>query len=107
LPLPLLPRPFFFALVYSASGIKISFSDYVNGNIWTNHKGFHKHHLVGNHIRPSTAHGEPFTTLKPPYKNTFISPSSITATHVPRPALKRMIKQDYFGTTIPRYSSLS
>ncbi|KAK3754037.1 hypothetical protein QZH41_020311 [Actinostola sp. cb2023] len=81
--------------------------DHVMSNMWTNQKRFYKSHLIGNHIRPSTAPPQHHTTTSPqPYKTHFISPSSIPSTHVPRPLLKRMLKQDYFGTTIPRYTSL-
>ncbi|KAL9965692.1 hypothetical protein ACROYT_G029530 [Oculina patagonica] len=73
---------------------------------------FNKSHLVGAHISPATRqrsqsatslHREEYFNWNKP----FISPSSIPHIHVPRPILKRMLGFEYFGTTIPRYSSLS
>jgi len=73
---------------------------------------FNKSHLVGAHIPSATRQRsqsalvlhdeEDYSTKKP-----FISPSSIPHYHVPRPILKRMLRMEYFGTSIPRYSSLS
>ena len=72
---------------------------------------FNKSHLVGAHIPCATIqrsqsamslhHEEDFA------KKPFISPPSISHIHVPRPILKRMLGFEYFGTSIPRYSSLS
>lgn len=73
---------------------------------------FNKSHLVGAHI-PSTTRGRGHSAayFKPEedfsFNKHFISPSSIPNIHIPRPILKRMLRSEYFGTTIPRYSSLS
>lgn len=73
---------------------------------------FKKNHLVGAHI-PSATRGRSQSAayFKPEeaysLNKHFISPSSIPSIHVPRPILKRMLRSEYFGTTIPRYSSLS
>lgn len=73
---------------------------------------FNKSHLIGAHIPPASKQRSQsalalyqerdFSSHKP-----FISPSSIPHSHVPRPILKRMLRMEYFGTSIPRYSSLS
>lgn len=73
---------------------------------------FQKSHLVGAHILPATMHRSQSAMAlhqeaESKYNKPFISPSSIPHSHVPRPTLKRMIKMEYFGTTIPRYSSIS
>lgn len=73
---------------------------------------FNKSHLVGAHIPSATRErGHSAACFKPEedfsFNKHFISPSSIPNIHIPRPILKRMLRSEYFGTTIPRYSSLS
>lgn len=76
-------------------------------------KSFHKSHFIGGRLAPATQRP---MSAQPAYYNDrqrtkledrFISSPSIPDYHVPRPTLKRMIRMDYFGTSIPRHTSLS
>lgn len=83
------------------------------GVTWPEAKtGFNKSHLVGAHITSATRQrSQSATSLHHDkdfnWNKHFISPCSIPHSHVPRPILKRMLRFEYFGSTIPRYSSLS
>lgn len=73
---------------------------------------FNKSHLVGAHIPSATRQrSQSATSLHHDkdfnWNKHFISPCSIPHSHVPRPILKRMLRFEYFGSSIPRYSSLS
>lgn len=73
---------------------------------------FNKSHSVGAHIPCATSQrSQSAMAINPTednsWKKPFISPSSIPNIHVPRPILRRMLRMEYFGTTIPRHSSLS
>lgn len=73
---------------------------------------FNKSHSVGAHIPCATSQRSKSAMAINPredssWKKPFISPPSIPNVHVPRPILRRMLRMEYFGTTIPRHSSLS
>ena len=73
---------------------------------------FNKSHFVGAHIPSATRQrSQSATSLHHDkdfnWNKHFISPCSIPHSHVPRPILKRMLRFEYFGSSIPRYSSLS
>lgn len=82
-------------------------------DIWTETRvRFNKSHLVGANILPSTiSRSQSALALhqgtESSWRKPFISSPSVSPSHVPRPILKQMLRMEYFGTTIPRYSSIS
>lgn len=91
-------------------------------------RNFHKSHVIGGTLLPAAyrsglgLHSEsrPATMMSlyeptqsiydvPRFKSkddSFITSASIPPTHVPRDTYKRMVRMNYFGTTVPRYSAL-
>ncbi|XP_032227931.2 dynactin subunit 1 [Nematostella vectensis] len=97
--------------VVRSSYLKTLFKERKEDNLWSRSRQFHKSHLVGAHIKPATMQrpqtAQPSNPYGSKHREPFITPPSIPPCGVPRPVLKRMMKQNYFGTSIPRYSSLS